>query len=116
MTFEKITPIYTGGGIYCFTGKIKGGAYFLASDLFDDITELDTDPDEVDINEVFEAEWQAQHMTKTYNPEEEETTRFFISLLKWIIKNKPNGTGCNYSMYDIEKNLTEYQQQLKKTR
>lgn len=116
MTFEKITPFYTGGGIYCFTGKIKGGAFFLASDLFDDITELDTDPDEVDEENLFSAEWQEQHGTKFYNPDEKETTRFFISLCKWIIKNQPNGTECNYSMYDIKKNLIEYQEQLKKTR
>lgn len=112
--FDNVTPFYTGGGIYCFTGKLKNGSFFLASDLNDDITELDTDPETVDSETMFDWDWIEEHHTKFYNSESEEAKRFFISMLRWIIKNKPQGANCNYNLYDMKNSLGEYQERLKK--
>lgn len=112
--FENVTPIYTGGNIYIYLGKIKNGSFFIACDCNDTIREIDTDPLKADfMEEIGQEEWEQAHLVKDWNNETAETTRFFISMLSWIIRHKPQTQDCNYQLYDMEKLKRYYERTLK---
>lgn len=93
--FESATAIYTGGGIYCYYGKLKDGSYFMASDCWEyDILILDADPLE-DIEASGYPEWQEKH----YISEKIDDFNFWNRMINWIIANAPDG---NYDPYDLE--------------
>ena len=103
--FEKVTPDYTGGGIYIFSGKLTDGNYFLADGDMFDVSILDADAYE-NWEECFYAEWQEAHIVK--NLSSAEALEFFKSMLTWIRVNEPK--DCNYDMHDmdrIEEDLNE---------
>lgn len=108
MKIKSVYPCYTGGNIYCFTGALEDGTFFLASNDMYDVTIIDTDPLKADWNnEVWQSEWQEEHLIQ-YLPDctskDKTGIKFFIDLLKWVIAHKPNG---NYQMSDMESILTD---------
>lgn len=104
MKIKNVIPEYTGGGIYCFTGELQDGNYFLAdcpiSASYYSLRIVNENPGKYDPNEVWTEEWQLDHFVK-------DVTRckgFIKNMLKWIIKNRPDG---NYLVSDMEEILTE---------
>lgn len=96
--FVLVSPCYTGGGVYIFTGKLANGNFFLASNDMHDIRELSEDPDKYDFNDILQAEWQERHLIKDYDCESEETRQFFTDMYSWILHNKPSGNYCMSEM------------------
>lgn len=98
MKIERVYPEYTGGGIYCFMGKLDDN-YFLADcDLMAswyDLRIIDVDPTLYDSDDVWQDEWQMKHYVKDVN----RCKTFMKNMFKWIIENKPEG---NYLVSDIE--------------
>lgn len=93
----KVTPEYTGGGIYVFLGEIDGKG-FIADDTCFDVRILDIDPTKCDEDVVFDPKWQESHLLRDL--QEPETRSFFMNMLKWVINNNPDG---NYQMNDMIK-------------
>lgn len=85
-------PEYTGGNIWNFTGKLKNGNYFVASDADGAFVELNEDPnifinsDELDSYNIWVSDWMDGHMVKDYHSEE-ELREFWSSLISWLIDN-----------------------------
>lgn len=109
--FVSVTPDYTGGGIYVFTGKLSNGNYFMADTGFYDVRILDDDPDAetgevmyLDIMErnIDSVEWQEAHLVKDLK--EDECVEFFLQMFKWVEANKPEG---NYSMGEFKYYIDE---------
>lgn len=100
LNFKIVTPIYTGGGIYCFYGKVND-VYFIASDQ-GDVRLVDVIPFDAVDGEMWYAEWQEEHLIRDIETNEEYKS-FFLHMLDWIIKNKPEG---NYLMEDMNDLLT----------
>lgn len=98
--FVNVSPDYTGGGIYVYTGKLSDGTYFFADgdNYYAEI--LDSDPRD-DYEEAFYPEWLDEHILRSVV--DEEAIAFFESMLKWVIKNKPHDEFCNYNIHDMEK-------------
>ena len=105
---EYATPNYTGGSIYVYTGKLKDGNYFMASDEWLDkynkafaIRIVNEDPDTAkDPNQddiAWFPEWQESRLVKDL--EGKEALNFTKEILNWVIANKPAG---NYQMADIK--------------
>lgn len=117
LNIEYVTPNYTGGGIYVYTGKLKGGNYFIADDTYFgkegdtfspfDIRVVDTDPDKVYTDEdgyeytlLDDTYYQEQHFVEDI--EEDNAKEFTKMILQWVIDNKPDG---NYQIEDMEEYL-----------
>lgn len=104
MKIKSVFPEYTGGGVYCFTGELQDGNYFLADCISADCYSLrivNDNPNKYDLNEVWTEDWQLDHFVK-------DVTRckgFIKNMLKWIIKNRPDG---NYLVSDMETILTDF--------
>ena len=94
---ETATAIYTGGGIYIYRGKLKNGLYFSSCDTWESVVfcNADTYTDEADYMEFYE-----QHQVEEITGKEYEL--FFNKMLKWIIKNEPDG---NYMSPDLERRI-----------
>lgn len=105
---EYATPNYTGGSIYVYTGKLKDGNYFMASDedldkynkafavrIVNEDPDTAEDPDQDDI--AWFPEWQEPRLVKDL--EGKEALNFTKEILNWIIANKPDG---NYQMADMK--------------
>lgn len=94
---ETATAIYTGGGIYIYRGKLKNGLYFSSCDTWESIVfcNADTYTDEADFMEFYD-----QHQVEEITGKEYEL--FFNKMLKWIIKNEPDG---NYISPDLERRI-----------
>lgn len=86
------SPTYTGGNIWNFTGKLKNGNYFVASDANCDLVELNEDPnifinsDDPDSDNIWVSDWFNDHNIKEDYTEEEER-EFWSSLISWLIDN-----------------------------
>lgn len=96
--FQKVTPEYTGGGVYLFTGKCNG-EYFLADSDYFDVTFIDADPDDFEFEDLWESDFFDTHMITYINPDSKDSTMFFKQMCRWIIDNRPQG---NYAIEDIE--------------
>ena len=117
LNIEYVTPNYTGGGIYVYTGKLKDGNYFIADDTYFgkegdtfspfDIRVVDTDPDKVYTDEdgyeytlLDDIYYQEQHFIEDI--EEDDAKEFTKMILQWVIDNKPEG---NYQIGEMEEYL-----------
>ena len=117
LNIEYVTPNYTGGGIYVYTGKLKDGNYFIADDTYFgkegdtfspfDIRVVDTDPDKVYTDEdgleytlLDDIYYQEQHFVEDI--EEDDAKEFTKMILQWVIDNKPEG---NYQIGEMEEYL-----------
>lgn len=105
MKINNVTPIYTGGNIYVFVGKIDDN-YFIACDSFYDVRIVNANP--LDYNGTFLGdhewcypEWQETHLVRDVI-DRAERRKIFRKILKWIIKNEPNNDNCNYLLGDME--------------
>lgn len=96
--FVYVNPVYTGGGIYCYTGLLKNGNYFLASDADNWIVEVNENPDETE--DAWQMEWIEPH--KVRDIDFKNMKGFFKAMLRWVIKNQPSGKATNYSIGDME--------------
>lgn len=105
---EYATPNYTGGSIYVYTGKLKDGNYFMASDedldkynkafavrIVNEDPDTAEDPDQDDI--AWFPEWQEPRLVKDLEGKEAE--EFTKQILRWVIANKPDG---NYQISDMK--------------
>lgn len=93
----KCEAIYTGGNIWCFIGSLSDGTFFLASDLCDDVRILDTNP--FSIEEIWDAEWQEEHLIKDIP--DTETKPYFILIYNWLKENDPH-CGLDFT-YELSK-------------
>lgn len=117
LNIEYVTPNYTGGGIYVYTGKFKNGNYFIADDTYFgkegntfspfDIRVVDTDPDKVYTDEegleytlLDDMVYQEQHLVEDI--EDDNAKELTKEILQWIITNKPEG---NYQMGEMQEYL-----------
>lgn len=117
LNIEYVTPNYTGGGIYVYTGKFKNGNYFIADDTYFgkegntfspfDIRVVDTDPDKVYIDEdgleytlLDDMVYQEQHLVEDI--EDDNAKELTKEILQWIITNKPEG---NYQIGEMQEYL-----------
>ena len=90
--FKSVTPCYSGGGIYIFTGSLANGRYFISSTDMYDIRELDVNPDDYDFcEEVCMAEWQEEHLVRDYECGSEESREFILDMFEWILEHRPEG-------------------------
>jgi len=103
-TIEYAIPIYTGGGIYVYIGKLNDENYFIAEDsIFNknmpsfSIRIVNKNPEEED--DFWNTEWQEEHLVKDMTDGETETKELTKQILDWVIKNQPDG---NYDLGDIE--------------
>jgi hypothetical protein len=83
--FEKVTAVYTGGGIWLFYGKLKTGEYFLTDDYGYTMI-LDTSPENLD--ESLYNEWQEQHFVRVVGTHAEERA-FLHSLIDRLGRKNP---------------------------
>ena len=100
--FIRVEPEYTGGGIYCFIGTLDGNKHFLASDNFYDVRIIDTNPFEVDYEDLWYDEWQEAHLIEDLTGNDRLV--FFEEMIKWL---RQNGRAGNYAMEELEARLEE---------
>ena len=103
MMFKSVTPSYSGGGIYIFTGSLENGNYFIADSCEFDIREINVNPNDYDFcDEVLQADWQEEHLVKDYESGSAEAKQFFEKMLEWVIENRPNEPMTNnYTLSDM---------------
>ena len=103
MMFKSVTPCYTGGCIYVFTGSLENGNYFIADSCEFDIREINVNPDDYDFcDEVLQADWQEKHLVKDYKNGSAEAKQFFEKMLEWVMENRPNEPLTNnYTLSDM---------------
>lgn len=98
MKIKNVTPCYTGGGIYVFTGELEDGNFFIADCPFSaeyySLRIVNENPENLD--ESLEVDWQEKHFVKDVN----RCKGFMKDMLKWIIKNRPDG---NYDIDDMKR-------------
>ena len=104
-SFEWVTPVYTGGNIYVYTGKLKNGNWFITGDCWCWLDEIDANPDDYDGDEVWQNNWIEEHSVKSY--EANEAKQFYKAMYRWIIKNKPQNNNTNYYLFEIEDRLVD---------
>ena len=115
LKIENVTPIYTGGGIYIYTGELSDGNYFIASDQsfagdYFDIRIVDENP--ADYEEDFgNVAWQEEHLVSDVVGG--EAREFTIQLLEWVLENHPEG---NYQLGDIEAMLDSIQNKVEESK
>ena len=102
-SFEYVNPCYTGGNIYVYTGKLKNGNWFMTSDADCWLNEVNTDPDVLPGDEVWQNEWLDKHNVKAY--ELKETKQFYKAMYRWIIIYEPRNEHTNYSIDDMKRRL-----------
>ena len=107
MKIEFVVPEYTGGGIYCFTGKLDDGNYFLAdcpmsADVYS-VRIINADPSKYDANDVWTEDWQAKHFVKDIA----ECKDFIIDMITLTMTNAPDGNYLASDMETILQNLKE---------
>ena len=111
---EYVTPNYTGGGIYVYTGKLSNNNYFIATDssfmVEDDYVSpfdvriVNKDPDKTykddegyDYTLLDDTTYQDECLVRDLD--ENEALKFTVDILKWIIEHKPKG---NYQIDDMQ--------------
>ena len=94
---------YTGGNIYIYYGQLENGLFFRACDEWEEIEicNADTSTEEADYYEFYQ-----EHSVKTLVGDSYK--KFLNDMLNWIISNNPSG---NYSEYELEKRLIEYEEE-----
>ena len=100
--FLYVNPVYTGGGIYCYTGQLKNGNYFMASDADCWVVEVNENPDTEE--DPWYLEWIEPRKVRdieNYN----EMKSFFKTMLRWVVKNQPTNENTNYNIGDMERLL-----------
>ena len=98
--FVNVSPDYTGGNIYVYTGALSDGTYFIAEDGWLTVEIYDKDPRD-DYDDSTYLPWQDEHRIRELG--ELESKDFFISMLDWIIENEPHDEFCNYNIHDMKK-------------
>lgn len=118
LNIEYVTPNYTGGGIYIYTGKLSDNNYFIATDsnfmIEDDyvspfdIRIVNKDPDKTykddegyDYTLLDDTTYQDECLVRDLD--ENEALKFTVDILKWIIEHKPKG---NYQIDDMQDMLS----------
>jgi len=90
--FKAVTPCYSGGGIYIFTGSLSNGDYFISSSDMYDIRLINVNPDDYDLcEEVCMAEWQEEHLVRDYECGSDESRQFILDMFEWILEHRPEG-------------------------
>lgn len=79
-TFENVTSVYSGGGIWIFCGKLKSGEYFLTDNDNACVQLLDSSAENMD--ESLYAEWQEKHLLRYL--EGSERRNFLLALVKHL--------------------------------
>ena len=94
----------SGGGVYLYIGSLDNGLFFLASDDYVsfDISIVDTQPD---FENGFYNDFLGSHAVNFFEGEADNERKLFLSVLKWILKNKPEG---NYCKSDLEARLERF--------
>lgn len=80
---------YTGGGIYCYHGKLSNGQYFVTDDDCPSILLTDEEPKDFPSGE-WVPNWEKSHEVMDAN--------LWAEMFRWIIAHKPVG---NYAMTEI---------------
>ena len=105
--FIYVNPVYTGGGIYCYTGQLKNGNYFMAtSESPAWAVEVTENPDNTEDpgNDPWHEEWIEPRKVRDIENYKEKKS-FFKAMLSWIIKNEPKNSFTNYDIDDMERLL-----------
>lgn len=103
-SFINVEPIYTGGNIYVFLGKLDKN-YFIASSANFDVRIIDIDPikeSDKENEEIWDCDWQEKHLIEDLN--ENQSLQFFENMIYWIQENSPSG---NYLMSELDDLLNE---------
>ena len=98
---------YTGGNIYQYTGMLSNGNYFQTWTDWEEVQELDTDPEE-NWDDNCDEQWQEEHMVKAHYGS--EANEILKDAIRYIIANNPIG---NYSLSEIEAELDSLEWQQK---
>ncbi len=101
-TIKSANACYTGCNIYLFYGQLTDNTYFLFDNDYFYIGIADSDTS--DFENSLMSEWQDEHVIDCLSDDageevNEERKTFVADVLKWILRNKPNG---NYTAGDIE--------------
>ena len=98
MNIIKANAEYTDGGIYRYTAQTDEGTWLLGDSEWDELYEMDADPDETEGS--WYSDWCEAHEIMTYRNED------YIELLKgiisWICENEPSG---NYQLGELVRYL-----------
>lgn len=103
-TIER-SAIYTGGGVYVYTGKLTNGNYFLG-DSEGSAMFLNAP---VDSDDCFYWEWQEAHLVKELD--ELEAEDFIFQILTEILEHGCTGES-NYNDADIRRTLEIYRRRI----
>lgn len=114
--FEKVVPIYTGGGIYCFYGKTDEN-YFISSDNYwvEFVDYIPFDDKKVIEEDMWQTDWLDAHTIKEFI-DEKPMYEFLEQMYKWVIKeHKTNGyiMDGNYQIEEIEEWLLDEVRELR---
>ena len=90
---------YTGGGIYVYFGRLKGGNYALAADGVEAIRILREDPEKCPEDYAYQ-EWQDERLVRDINADAPEFVVLWNGMIDWILDNRPEG---NYSVMELER-------------
>lgn len=103
-TVESAEAAYTGGGIYCYIGKMSDGTYFMAGDdVTEDYSELTIVDEMPDFDESWYQEWIDAHKIRDVQGSEAVELYAEILVRAWDAMN--NGENMNATMQDMETRL-----------
>ena len=94
----RANACYTGGGIYCYFGRLADGNFLLAADGFECIRILREDPEEYPEEYAFQ-EWQDERLVRDVEAGAPEFVTLWNGMIDWILANRPEG---NYSLVELE--------------
>jgi len=99
MKIKYATAVYTGGGIYIYSGQLENGNYFRACDDWEciEICNKDTSLSAADYAEFYDKHRVESLMGNAYKV-------FWNEMLLWIIHNTPKG---NYSIGELESKMVK---------
>lgn len=94
----------SGGGVYLYIGSLDNGLYFIASDNYIsfDILLVDVVPD---FENSFYNDFMESHAVDFLKCKANSERSLFRSVLKWILKNNPEG---NYCKSDLKARLGKF--------
>lgn len=100
MKVKSAIAIYTGGGIYWYSGLLSDGNHFLTfTDWEGYVMLLDADPATDEAYDICELTWQEEHTVGELVGEEADSV--LLEAMKWIIDHEPK--DGNYNVHDIAK-------------
>ena len=85
ITFENVSAVYTGGGVWLFWGKLDKERYFLTDDYGCTLI-LDENPNNFDVS-LYD-DWQEAHTIQELEGKERE--RFCDALINRFLKDNPS--------------------------